>query len=93
MTTSRRLTAFVASFMLAALALAPAALALRPDPPDGTGDYQPPPVPTRMVHDGTSLWVFGLVAAVAVCLAVAAVLTIQALRRRRVSPTARIKHA
>ena len=62
-------------------------------PPDGSGDYPPPQLPTRVVHDGTSLWVFGLVAAVAACLAVAAILTIQALQRRRVAPTARIKHA
>jgi hypothetical protein len=95
MITSHRLTAAVASFMLVALALAtaPAALAQQPDPPDGTGDYLPPQLPTRVVHDGTSLWVFGLVAAVAACLAVAAILTIQALQRRRVAPTARIKHA
>jgi hypothetical protein len=95
MITSRRLTAVAASLMLAALALAtaPAALAQPVDPTDGTGQYPPPQLPTRVVHDGTSLWVFGLVAAVAVCLTVAAILTIHALQHRRVTPTARMKHA
>jgi hypothetical protein len=94
MITSHRLTAVVASFMLVALAVAtaPAALAQPPDPPDGTGQYLPPQPPTRVVHDGTSLWVFGLVAAVAVCLTVAAILTIQAQQHRRLTPAARTKH-
>jgi hypothetical protein len=95
MITSRRLAAVVADFMLAALALAtaPAALAQQPDPPDGTGQYPPPPPATQVLPDGTSLWVFALVAAVAVCLTIGAILTIQALQHRRVAPTAGIKHA
>jgi hypothetical protein len=67
-----------------------------PDPPDGSGDYYTPPqqtVVTRVIHDGTSVWVFVLVAAVAVCLTIAAALAIQALRHARATSTTRIKRA
>jgi hypothetical protein len=75
-----------------------------PGPARRPGDYYTPPqqvvvvvvvvvVVTRVIHDGTSIWVFVLVAAVAVCLTIAATLAIQALRHARATSTTRIKHA
>ena len=44
---------------------------------------QDPTVVTRVVHDGTPLWVFALVAAVAMSLAIAAILAWQSVRAHR----------
>jgi hypothetical protein len=41
---------------------------------------QDPTVVTRVVHDGTPPWVFALVAAVAICLAIATTLAWQSVR-------------
>ena len=59
-----------------------------PDP--GTGNYPIPPVPhlvTTVIHHGTPLWVFALVAVVAMCLAIAATLAWQSVRAHRAERT------
>jgi len=94
MFTMPRLTATAAGFLLAVLALvgAPDAFAkLAPDPP-GPGAI-PPPATLTPQHTGTALWVFLLVAAVAVLLTIAATMTIHWLRQARAGSATRIRHA
>jgi len=86
----RRCLAIVAGVVLAALSLAwaPAALAMRPDPDDGTGGLPPSPD-----HAGSGAWMVVLVVAVAVCLTVAATVAVQHIRRGRAASAAQIAHA
>jgi len=51
--------------------------------PDTGNIPQDPTVVTRVVHDGTPLWLFALVAAIAVSLAIAATLAWQSVRAQR----------
>ena len=87
---TRRRLAIVAGFVLAALSLAwaPAALAMRPDPDDGTGSLPPSPD-----HAGSGAWMFVLGVAAAVCLTFAATVAVQHIRRGRAASAAQITHA
>jgi hypothetical protein len=74
---------------LSAPVVYPTALATQ-NPEPGTGNYPvapSPPIVTTVVHHGTALWVFVLVAAVAMCLAISATLALQSVRAHRTERT------
>ena len=63
-----------------------AAASVTQNPDSGFGNYPIAPNPTlvtRVIHDGTPLWVFALVAAVAMSLGIAATLAWQSVRAHR----------
>jgi hypothetical protein len=98
MTIRRPLTATAVGFLLALylLASAPGALAQRPPEPSDNVDPNSivwPPAAPVVVHDGTSLWVFALVAAVAACVTAAAILAVQSYRAHRANRAAQIRTA
>jgi ABC-type dipeptide/oligopeptide/nickel transport system permease subunit len=97
MITTRRIVIPVTTLFLALVALAgaPSALAIRPDPAfDPTsplsGSSQTVQAPTQVIHHGTSLWTIALVIAVTICLTLLTTVAAQTLHRRHSGPPAQL---
>ena len=80
------LTVFLAVSLWRLTAASTASATQIPDP----GNIPVPPDPQvviQVIHDGTALWVFVLIAAVAMCLGIAATLAWQSVRAHRAART------
>jgi hypothetical protein len=96
MTRRPTLTAFAALLTASLWMLASASIASANQRDPGARNIpQEPTVVTTVVHDGTPLWVFALVAAVAISLAIAATLAWQSVRAHRAEQMSigRTRHA